>query len=204
MAELRNLIDTNVLLVASAYPVIENADIPSLSTNDVEKVFNWMATFERSEEFVILSRTIDSEYRNKLDYQDYGFAVIQDKVSKAKCDWLTLNKDFNDDAVLSPALSSVIHDRSDRKWVAASLSAFSMGVNNKIVNATDTDWLSWEQVLASHGVVVEQLLRTWLLSKKEKKAKKKQQRNRTPAFAKSKLSAQTKPSRKKRKSRKKK
>lgn len=50
----------------------------------------------------------------------------------------------------NPALASF--DRSDRKFVAV---ACAHQDHPPIINAVDTDWLHYEQILAFHGVAVE-------------------------------------------------
>jgi hypothetical protein len=53
--------------------------------------------------------------------------------------------EFPDD----PALASF--DRSDRKFVAVALAS---GAHPEILNATDTDWWHYREVLQSHGVTI--------------------------------------------------
>lgn len=59
-------------------------------------------------------------------------------------------EDFPDDARLIP------FDRSDRKWVALSIN-YQRNTKHAlpIVNATDSDWLRFVQVLGEFGIVIE-------------------------------------------------
>jgi hypothetical protein len=74
-------------------------------------------------------------------------------------------KPFPEDATLRD------FDRSDKKWVAISLS-FRQKENKTapIVNATDTDWLKFERALSELGISIELLCRDDL----EKKLKHRQ------------------------------
>ena len=57
-------------------------------------------------------------------------------------------------AVIPDELKLVVHDRNDRIFVAVALS-FSSPC--PIVNATDSDWVDWEEGLRDHGIEVIQL-----------------------------------------------
>lgn len=56
--------------------------------------------------------------------------------------------------VLPDELAGIVHDRDDRKFVAVSLACSPPA---PIVNATDSDWVDWEECLRDHGVEVIQL-----------------------------------------------
>ena len=55
-------------------------------------------------------------------------------------------------------LEKVVHDRSDRKFVAAALIDIATGGRSTIVNAVDTDWCDWQEALKHHGIVVTHLI----------------------------------------------
>ena len=57
-------------------------------------------------------------------------------------------------AVLPNELGRIVQDRNDRKFVAVALS-FSMPP--PVVNATDSDWVDWEEGLRDNGIEVIQL-----------------------------------------------
>jgi len=65
-------------------------------------------------------------------------------------------------ARLPKGLSDHVTDLDDRKMVAAVLAAAASGDDSRLVNACDTDWFDCEDALKAHGVLVEQLLDTWL------------------------------------------
>lgn len=173
----RYVIDTNVLIVASG----EHVDSPFSSNNhpiedsaNAKLVFDWLNNFEKTDLRMVLDSgsEIYREYRNKLTDQDYGLMVYRDKLTKCEYDHVTIAWDISDGqservAVLEKSLTEVVYDRSDRKFVAACIEARDEYGQATIVNACDTDWLNWEQVLSDHGIVVEQIIEGWLRGKRQ-------------------------------------
>ena len=68
-------------------------------------------------------------------------------------------------AEVSAELKALVHDRSDRKMVAACICASDDDCNATIVNACETDWIDWEEGLQQEGIVVEQLIDEWVRAK---------------------------------------
>ena len=64
-------------------------------------------------------------------------------------------------AVLPAALERLVHDRNDRKFVAVSL---SFSLPPPVVNATDRDWVGWEDGLRDQGIEVIQLCPAFVIS----------------------------------------
>ncbi|MGU5704193.1 hypothetical protein ACV1C5_21945 [Aeromonas caviae] len=165
----KHVIDTNVLLVASAAhetsPFSEDAT-PVEESVLREKVLDWLISFEDSERQIVLDWEwiIVDEYkgvnrREKLTEQDYGMLVVLDKWSKGQCVGFTLTWDEPESATITDvALSPVVVDHADRKMVAAVLAAggFTGGCN--LVNSCDTDWYDWQEELELAGIIVQQLI----------------------------------------------
>ena len=59
-------------------------------------------------------------------------------------------------AVIPDEIERIVDDKSDRKFVAISLT-FLPPTRPPIVNATDSDWRDWEKALAGYDVEVIQL-----------------------------------------------
>lgn len=165
----KHLIDTNVLIVASA------ADCGSPLSDDCTpvdegelrlKVLSWLQEFHGSDRKVILDFEwrIISEYkgenrRTPLTDQDYGLQVILHKHSTGQTEPVMLAWDENRNAVIPDhTLHGLIHDPADRKMVAAVLKAGGAANGCNLINACDTDWYDWEEPLLRAGVEVEQLI----------------------------------------------
>ncbi|ODB85282.1 hypothetical protein A3195_16925 [Candidatus Thiodiazotropha endoloripes] len=168
-----HIIDTNVLIVASG----EHPDSPFLSTeHPVEnpelagRVLDWVSTFINSDSQLIVDLTgaIYKEYRKKLSDQNYGLRAYIDKYDKGQIQlvdlaWEVMEPDWT--AELSAELKILVHDRSDRKMVAACISASDDECEATIVNACETDWIDWEDGLRQEGVIIEQLIDEWVRAK---------------------------------------
>ncbi len=168
------LVDTNVLIVASAeHPGSPfSADKTPVEDPDLRQdVLDWMYNLESEKKCLILDKMMLKEYDNKLTEQDYGLQVIRSKFQT--CEYIYLETDEHDDAVIPSELEPVIHDRADRKWVAASLQATADGKKNTIINACDTDWMEWEDTLKEANIEVEHLIENWCRAKFEEKQAKK-------------------------------
>ena len=170
-----HVVDTNVLIVASG----EHPESPFSSANHpvahpeyAEQVYDWVNELEASPERMVLDSddVIHGEYRNKLTEQDYGLLVLREKMERGQVDYVGLVWEEGPGnpepvAVLQGNLSAVIHDRSDRKMVAACITARADYGQTSIVNACDTDWIDWEENLQQEGIVVIQLIEEWVRAK---------------------------------------
>ncbi|HXD86854.1 MAG TPA: hypothetical protein VN641_10180 [Urbifossiella sp.] len=153
------IIDTNVLLVASAhYPTGQFKD-SNLPIHHMQLVFDWLLEFRKNPQCVIVldhKFRIWSEYNNKMTGQDLGLMVVIEKMQMGR--FVEIEFDQNDHGLLPAELEQVIHDLSDRKFVAVALADAGQGITSRIVNAADSDWCSWGPALARAGVAVEHLI----------------------------------------------
>lgn len=155
---MNHVVDTNVLLVASAHDPGSPFDDTHVPFEQREVVFNWIQGFRQDaerklvvdEELYVLS----NEYRNKLTDQDYGLQVVMEKLRDP--DFVAVS--WEDDAAVVPSDFDGF-DRSDRVFLALGYHARERA---SIVNATDSDWLSIGNTMTVHGVVMEHLLEDWL------------------------------------------
>ncbi len=174
-----HVVDTNVLIVASGeHPEspFSSANHPVENSDYAEQVFDWVSVLKTSTKRIILDYddAIYKEYRNKLTEQDYGLIVLREKMERGEMDYVFLEweeEPGNPDriAVLNQTLKAVVHDRSDRKMVAACICAKDDYGRTTIVNACDTDWVGWEESLQNEGIVVEQLIDDWVRDKWQEK-----------------------------------
>jgi hypothetical protein len=165
----KHLIDTNVLLVASAADNGSPFPPDATPVNESELrdiVLSWLREFQISGRRMILDFEwkIVAEYRGdnrrlKLTEQDYGMQVVLHKHSTGQLDYVQLTWDHNNDAVIPhAALQAIVHDTADRKMVAAVLAAGGSSNGCNLINACDTDWYDWEEALVSAGIHVHQLI----------------------------------------------
>lgn len=160
-----HVVDTNVLLVASAAHPFSPFGGSDLPTDLQARVFEWLAAFrsDGDREMVWDDRfKIYEEYRNKLTDQDYGMQVVTEKMTTAR--FVPVDYDGNGDGVVPAEFANF--DPSDRKLLAALLLDKAQ---SSLVNATDTDWLEIEAELESAGATVVHLLEPWLRAKFEAK-----------------------------------
>ena len=174
-----HVVDTNVLIVASGeHPEspFSSANHPVESSEYAEQVFNWVCSLATSAARMVMDcdDVIYKEYRNKLTEQDYGLIVLREKMARGEMDYVALEweeEPGNPDpvAVLQQKLKDAIHDLSDRKMVAACITANDECGKSTIVNACDTDWIECEEILQQEDVVVEQLIDEWVRAKWKEK-----------------------------------
>mgnify|MGYP006412387493 CR=1 FL=1 len=169
---MNHVIDTNVLIVASG----EHPDSPFLSADHpvdkpeiADKVLQWLSDFIDSNQLLVVDTddAIRKEYFNKLSEQNYGRRAYIDKYDKGQIEYMALTWEVKEPdwtAELSDKLKVVVHDRSDKKFVAACIESLKENDTN-IINACDTDWIDWEDALAKEGIVVEQLINDWVREK---------------------------------------
>lgn len=168
------LVDTNVLIVASA----EHPESPFASHQTPledpslrQEVLSWLISFEKSEDKLLFNSMIFEEYCNKLGDQDYGRQVVMHKMQTSQ--YIDIEPDHDGHAVIPEHLQGVIHDLADRKWIATSLEATEQGYSNEIVNACDTDWFEWSEVLERENIKVYHVIEEWCRGKFiEKEARK--------------------------------
>lgn len=153
-----HVVDTNVLLVASAahpYSPFHDTHVP---VEEQRRAFEWLMTFSHDDgRRLVLDDmfAIYEEYRHKLNEQDVGLQVIHAKMQTHRTAAITLDEAGH--AVVPPGLE--VCDPSDRKFLAAALTDVD-GIS--IVNATDSDWIEIEDALNAAGVVVDHVIEEWL------------------------------------------
>ncbi len=153
-----HVVDTNVLLVASAAHPFSPFDDTHVPVEEQLKVLDWLVAFGRDDSRRLVLDdvlAIYEEYRHKLTEQDVGLQVIHAKMQAHRS--VTLEWDDDGHAVVPEALQAC--DRSDRKFLAAALTDVE---HISIVNAADSDWIEIEDALKRAGVVVHHLIEAWL------------------------------------------
>lgn len=173
----RYVVDTNVLIAASAADPVHPADIAATPTDPALRleVWQWLDAFEKSGARLVLDSEgrIWDEYQNKLGYTDFGIQVVVSKWSQCAVDSVAVDYDEHGHGILPDTLLPVIHDLADRKMVAASLASFVELGEGCVAFAGDTDWHDWEDALLAHDVIVEPIIEAWSRAKHaEKQAKK--------------------------------
>lgn len=160
-----HVVDTNVLLVASAaepYSPFDDSDVP---LELQAEVLEWLTTFRADGSRMMVlddSFEIYREYRNKLTDQDLGMLVINEKMASARFQPVEYDEDGN--GVVPEAFANF--DPSDRKLLATLLIDVD---GTSLINAADTDWLEIEDELIAANARVEHLIEAWLRSKFEAK-----------------------------------
>jgi len=149
-----HLLDTNVLLVASAAVEPRFPDV-STQPEGIDVAFEWLRHFrDDPARQMVLDECfgIYKEYQNKLTGQHFGMQVIDFKMRECL---RTVPVEYDRDGygIVPPTLDPI--DNSDKKFVAAALNDPS-GIH--IVNATDSDWRQQRELLQQHDVHVVELL----------------------------------------------
>lgn len=167
------LIDTNVMLAASAYAdVLSNLLGRAMPKEEEyrELVYQWLCNFQHSTSLMILDEEgcIRDEYdrnmpfNNKMRSQEYGLQVLQNKQDRCLVEYVpieVLEANGERVAVLSDELSRIVTDREDMKWVAAALSAKQyLDVNSPIVYGAESDWYLIEGQLTAFDICFNRLL----------------------------------------------
>jgi hypothetical protein len=167
-----HIIDTNVLLVASAHdPGSPFKDSDHVPVKHRQGVFEWLASFRRDNtRQVVLDQnfTIYNEYRNKMSDQDFGLQVMKTKMELFLLRQVNIDYDSDGKGALPRDLKQVVYDEDDRKMVAVALADHG---RSTIVNACESDWYDWEEALNQAGVVIEHLIDDWCRSKWNDKRK---------------------------------
>jgi hypothetical protein len=170
-----HVIDTNVLLVASAghpgSPFIES----NVPPEQQRIVLDWLMAFRTDRRRnVVLDGLwkIWKEYHHKMTGQDIGLLVVTEKLQSVSVRTVDILYDKHGHGCLPKELEKVVHDRADRKLVAVAMAYMATEGECNIVNACDSDWYDWEEALEQAGVVVEQLIDKWCRPRWKKKHKR--------------------------------
>lgn len=170
----RYVVDTNVLIAASAADPVHTKDIDATPDDPAwrMKVWQWLTEFKASTTRLVLDLPgeIYSEYTNKLGFNDFGIQVVMHKWSTAAVDNVVVDYDVHGHGVLPESLIPVIHDDADKKMVAAALQSHTVFGEGCVAFAGDTDWHDWETCLAVHNVVLEPIIEEWSRAKHAEKA----------------------------------
>jgi hypothetical protein len=153
-----HVVDTNVLLVASAAHPYSPFDDSHVPPDLREQVLDWLLAFrdDPSRRIVLdMGMKIYDEYRNKLTDQDLGLQVVKHLMGDPEL--VVVSFDSDGYAVVPDALAGL--DRSDRKFAAVALGATRP---TTVVNCADSDWIDVESACVELGIRVEHLLEPWL------------------------------------------
>lgn len=152
------IIDTNVLLVASASDPSSPFTDTHRSPEDCEIVLEWLMAFSESDASLVFDQDnrIYDEYHNKLQGGDLGLRVIYEKMTYGKIRQHVVEFESDGSAVVPETFAAL--DRSDRKFLAVAIADRASGHDSEIVNATDSDWRAIDGPCSEHGIVVRQLL----------------------------------------------
>lgn len=169
----RYVVDTNVLIAASAADPVAPADIAATPADPALRlvIWRWLDAFEKSEAHLVLDYEgrIWDEYNNKLGHTDFGIQVVISKWSTCAVDSVFVDYDKHGHGIVPATLLPVIHDLADRKMVAASLASFADFGEGCVAFAGDTDWHDWEKALLDHNIVVEPIIEEWSRAKHAEK-----------------------------------
>lgn len=172
----RYVVDTNVLIAASAADPVHPSDIAATPTDPVlrQAVWAWLDAFERGNCRLVLDseNRIWDEYNNKLRHTDFGIQVVISKWSKCAVDNVAVEYDEHGNGLLPAMLEPVIHDLADRKIVAAALASYVDFGEGCIAFAGDTDWHDWEEALLAQKVDLEPIIEAWSRAKHSEKQKR--------------------------------
>lgn len=167
------LIDTNVMLAASAYHSPLSALVDEAEPKEPElreRIYNWLCGFDLSTDSILLDEEwqILGEYEHKMSYnsnmrdQEYGFQVLQNKQDIGLVEYvpIVLDNTFGElIAVLSDELTAIVFDTDDRKWVAAADSAMILfELTCPIIYGAETDWYMIKDELLPYGIHCDHLL----------------------------------------------
>lgn len=169
----RYVVDTNVLIAASAADPVQPKDIDATPPEPELrfKVWEWLSELQQSDTRMVLDEEgkILEEYERKLGFGDFGLQVVMHKWSTAAVDDVPVDYDVDGSGILSAELLSVVHDAADRKMVAAALAAHVLFGEGCVAFAGDTDWHDWEMELARHEVLLEPIIEQWSRQKHAEK-----------------------------------
>lgn len=164
---MNHLIDTNVLLAASAYVAEDLRDVTPKDTCERETVYLWLDAFVQSTATWVVDGPgkIIEEYNKKQSHQDFSLLALLDKQSRNQVLDVDVEYDRDNYAVLPERLSSVKWDNSDKMFVAAGLQVVAYGEPVRIVNSSDTDWYDVANALVNENIGLLQLIDPWCRAK---------------------------------------
>lgn len=169
----RYVVDTNVLIAASAADPTSPKDIDATPAEPAlrQQVWMWLDRFQQSDSRLVMDNAMQiyDEYNKKLGFNDFGIQVVMHKWSTSAVDSVPVTYDAHGHGVLPPILAPTIHDLEDRKMVAAALASHAEFGEGCVAFAGDTDWHDWEDVLALHHVILEPIIEAWSRKKHEQK-----------------------------------
>lgn len=169
----RYVVDTNVLIAASAVDPVHPSDIDATPKDpDLRReVWAWLDCFQQSDARLVLDFCLKiwDEYNNKLGFNDFGIQVVMHKMGTAAVDNVRVEYDENGHGILPDTLSAVVHDNEDRKIVAAALASHDLFKEGCVAFAGDTDWHDWEEELLAHNVLLEPIIEVWSRKKHAEK-----------------------------------
>lgn len=172
----RYVVDTNVLIAASAADPVHPKDIGATPTDPQLRiqVWLWLDAFQQSESRLVLDLAgkIYEEYNNKLGFNDFGIQVVMHKWSTAAVDDVSVSYDENGEGVLPHPLDKIVHDAADKKMVAAALASYIEFGEGCIAFAGDTDWHDWEGALRASQVQLEPIIEAWSRQKYAEKLRR--------------------------------
>ena len=105
----RYVIDTNILIAASASDPKNPRDIDATPSDPAErmKVWEWLNNFLRGSSRLVVDSEgiIEEEYGRKLGFNDFGVQVIIRKMSSGASDFVDVAYDANGHGILPVSLS---------------------------------------------------------------------------------------------------
>jgi hypothetical protein len=164
------LVDTNVMLAASAVSELSNQAVRAMPQEIElrEIIYEWLADFDQSDRRIVLDEDglVRDEYERNMPFnlreQEYGMQVLQSKLDRNLADFVPIDSlEANGEhiAVLDPAHEALVTDREDRKWVACALAAqILFDQVPPIVYGAETDWFMAEDELKGIGLCFQRLL----------------------------------------------
>jgi len=165
----RYVVDTNVLIAASAADPTNPKDIDATPREPAQRliIWQWLDEFSSSASHLVLDfgKEIYSEYCRKLGFNDYGIQVVMRKWDTCSVDSVEVQPHADWYEVIPHELKPVLHDVADRKMVAAALAAMTSHGECPIAFAGDTDWHGWEIALTAHGVCLTPIIEAWSRAK---------------------------------------
>ncbi|WP_460097128.1 hypothetical protein [Pseudomonas sp. H3_C08] len=164
------LVDTNVMLAASALQDLSNLAIRAMPQEIElrEIVYEWLAGFDQSDARIILDEEglVRAEYERNMPFnqyhQEYGLQVLQSKLDRNLVEYVPIDSiEANGEhiAVLEPDHEVLVTDREDRKWVACALATkILFDQMPPIVYGAESDWFIAEEQLKAIGLSFRRLL----------------------------------------------
>jgi hypothetical protein len=175
------LIDTNVMLAASAYHSPLSALVDEAEPKEPEYrelIYNRLRDFDLSDDAILMDEEclIRDEYENKMAFnsymrdQEYGFQVLQSKQDRDQVKYVPIDFETSSGepiAILSDDLTIIVFDPDDRKWVAAAVSAMILfELTCPIIYGAESDWYMIKDELLPYGIQCDHLLpNEWYESK---------------------------------------